>query len=236
MPPMTSRDTPVHELLLSEICGDGQLSNGATSPSSERARTYTPPCAFGDDKMAPIELPELSSNWKRLQKRLQATTASKPPPSAAVVEKEKPGSLKRKRSTKVEGESKAHSRAASRGAGKAHISHRQQQSRKKQKMEEPASIGASAKQHEVRSLSHSVSMPNLKRNTILSSPKAAAESISVLAPSPHHPDIENEGISSTALPGKYIALDCEMVGTGPEPVSSIEATSHKPSFQRLNTC
>jgi len=37
----TSRDTPVRELLLSEICGDGQLSNGATSPSaSERAYTH----------------------------------------------------------------------------------------------------------------------------------------------------------------------------------------------------
>lgn len=180
--------------------------------------------------MAPIELSELSSNWKRLQKRLQATTASKPPPSATVVEKEKPGSLKRKRSTKVNGESKTQSRAANGNAGKAHILHRQQ-SRKKQKMEEPASIGASAKQNEVRSLSHSVSMPNLKRNTILCSSKAAAESISVLAPSPHHPDIENEGISSTALPGKYIALDCEMVGTGPEPVSSTWATSRMPSFQ-----
>jgi RNA exonuclease 4 len=60
-------------------------------------------------------------------------------------------------------------------------------------------------------------MPSLKQTTLLSDPKSASESVSVLAPSPDHPDIENEGISSTALPGKYIALDCEMVGTGPEP-------------------
>jgi RNA exonuclease 4 len=29
----------------------------------------------------------------------------------------------------------------------------------------------------------------------------------------------NEGVSSTALPGKYIALDCEFVGVGPPPYS-----------------
>lgn len=30
---------------------------------------------------------------------------------------------------------------------------------------------------------------------------------------------QNEGVSLTALPGKYIALDCEMVGVGPPPHS-----------------
>jgi RNA exonuclease 4 len=28
---------------------------------------------------------------------------------------------------------------------------------------------------------------------------------------------KNEGVSPTALPGKYVALDCEMVGVGPQP-------------------
>jgi len=36
----------------------------------------------------------------------------------------------------------------------------------------------------------------------------------------HEPDLEtqeNEGVSATAIAGKYIALDCEMVGVGPTP-------------------
>jgi RNA exonuclease 4 len=84
-------------------------------------------------------------------------------------------------------------------------------------MDEPSSIGASEKHRDTKSLSKSVSMPNLKHPSHLSDPKATAQSISVLAASPDHPDIENEGLSSTALYGKYISVDCEMVGTGPEP-------------------
>ncbi|KAF2789569.1 RNA exonuclease 4 [Melanomma pulvis-pyrius CBS 109.77] len=172
--------------------------------------------------MAPIELSELSSNWKRLQKRLQATAASKPPPSSPADDaKEKQDSLKRKRSTKSNGTpSHTSSKTVNGSTGKTQTQTpppKHPQSRKRQKMEEPHSIGASAKRHDVKTLSRSISMPNLKQPSILSSSKAAAESISILTPSPHHPDIENEGISSTALPGKYIALDCEMVGTGPEP-------------------
>lgn len=60
-------------------------------------------------------------------------------------------------------------------------------------------------------------MPSLRRPSLLADPAAASESLSILAPHPDHPDIENEGVSETALPGKYIALDCEMVGVGPEP-------------------
>jgi RNA exonuclease 4 len=36
----------------------------------------------------------------------------------------------------------------------------------------------------------------------------------------HHADMINEGVSQTALAGKYIALDCEMVGYGPPPATS----------------
>jgi RNA exonuclease 4 len=164
--------------------------------------------------MAPIQVADLSCNWKRLQTRLKATAAAKPPPSSTTDSKdEKNDSLKRKRPTIANGTSK---RPVNGSIGKATTPHKSPQSRKRQKMEEPASIGASAKHHDVRTLTRSISMPNLKRLPMLSS-KEAAESISVLTPSPHHPDIENEGTSSTALPGKYISLDCEMVGTGPEP-------------------
>lgn len=163
--------------------------------------------------MAPIDVKSLSSNWKNLQKKLQASAPAKPAnkPSKTTEDSK---SLKRKRSGKADG-------GASKpvnGTEKAtHTTRKPLTPRKRQKMEEPTAIGASVKHHDTKTLSRSVSMPNLKQPSLLSDPKSTADSISVLAPSPDHPDIENEGFSETALPGKYVALDCEMVGTGPEP-------------------
>ncbi|KAJ4301584.1 3'-5' exonuclease [Kalmusia sp. IMI 367209] len=161
--------------------------------------------------MAPIELTNLSSNWKKLQKTLQRTT-----PSASTTEQAadtSKASLKRKRPGKINGE---HADKSMNVPAKR-VSHKQPVPRKRQKMDEPASVGASIKQHDPKTLSRSVSMPSFKHAPLLASSKKAAESISVLTPSPDFPDVENEGISETALPAKYIALDCEMVGTGPEP-------------------
>jgi RNA exonuclease 4 len=84
-------------------------------------------------------------------------------------------------------------------------------------MEEPASIGAAVKHHDTKALSRSISMPSFKKLPLLTSPAETAEPLSVLEPHPDFPDIENEGVSEVALPGKYVALDCEMVGIGPEP-------------------
>ena len=78
-------------------------------------------------------------------------------------------------------------------------------------------MGASVKQHDTKSLSKSVSMPSLKKTPLLSDPRDAAAAVSILEPHPDFPDVENEGVSEVALPGKYVALDCEMVGVGPEP-------------------
>ena len=156
--------------------------------------------------MAPIELSNLSSNWKQLQKTLHSSKPTTPRP-------EKTDSLKRKRLTKADGE---HSIGLANGEVKRPLP-RQPQPRKKRKMEEPTSLGASVKHHDVKALSRSVSMPSIKQTPLLSSKRNAGEALSVLTPSADFPDIENEGISETALPAKYIALDCEMVGTGPEP-------------------
>jgi RNA exonuclease 4 len=84
-------------------------------------------------------------------------------------------------------------------------------------MEEPASVGASAKQHDNKKLKKSISMPALKKTPLLGDPKEATAAVSILDPHPDFPDIENEGVSEVALPGKYVSLDCEMVGIGPEP-------------------
>ena len=83
--------------------------------------------------------------------------------------------------------------------------------------EEPASIGGSFKQHDSKALSRSISMPSLKKDPAVSPATETVEAVSVLEPHPNFPDIENEGVSEVALPGKYVALDCEMVGVGPEP-------------------
>ena len=155
--------------------------------------------------------PELSSNWKRLQAKLQA---SKPAKSQTTSEQET--SLKRKRpSTPNEKPTKASQQSSNATGG--FTLHKSAVTRKRQKMEEPATVGASIKQHNVKTLSRSVSTPQLKRTPLTSSEKDAAVADDILTPHPDFPDIENEGVSEKALPGKYVALDCEMVGVGPEP-------------------
>ncbi|KAF2690458.1 hypothetical protein K458DRAFT_289544 [Lentithecium fluviatile CBS 122367] len=163
--------------------------------------------------MAPIELSNLSSNWKKLQKTLPLSKPARAKPQAPHSEKN--ASLKRKRHSKADGEHA--SKGLNGEARKTASSHARPKARKRQKMEEPVSLGASVKTHDTKSLSRSVSMPSLKQTPLLASKKKAAESLSVLTPSADFPDVENEGLSERALPAKYIALDCEMVGTGPEP-------------------
>ncbi|KAH7350364.1 ribonuclease H-like domain-containing protein [Pyrenochaeta sp. MPI-SDFR-AT-0127] len=165
--------------------------------------------------MAPIDVGGLSSNWKNLQAKLKSSTPTTPPkPSRADGEPH--SSLKRKRSHKANGE---HAQAGTVSVkGKRETTNpRPASSRKRLKMDEPASVGASEKQHDAKDLSRSVSMPSLKKPPLLSSPSDANVAASILEPHPDFPDVENEGVSEVVLPGKYIALDCEMVGVGPEP-------------------
>jgi RNA exonuclease 4 len=156
--------------------------------------------------MAPIELSNLSSNWKKLQASLQS---SKPAESKKPAQEITP--LKRKR-PEANG-SRAH---AVKGHGTSAL-HKTTPSKKRQKMEEPTSVGASAKHHDKKSLNRSVSMPSLKKKPLLTSEADLDEPVSVIAAHPNFPDIENEGVSEVALPGRYVAVDCEMVGIGPEP-------------------
>ncbi|KAF2659154.1 RNA exonuclease 4 [Lophiostoma macrostomum CBS 122681] len=162
--------------------------------------------------MALIELKNLSSNWKQLQKTLQPSTSK--PASSKSQERDGHESLKRKRSGNTNG---SHAQVSP-NTRNGHVKYSTKPlPRKRQKMEEPSSSGASNRRHDHKILSKSASMPSLKHPTLVTDDDDAATSISVLTPSPHHPDTMNEGSSRTALPGKYIAIDCEMVGTGPEP-------------------
>jgi RNA exonuclease 4 len=162
--------------------------------------------------MAPIEL---SSNWKRLQTRLQATKPAAPP-KPKPSQKEAEPSLKRKRSSST---AERHANGPSKPATGTvkYTTHKQPSTRKRRKMEEPSSVGASVKQRDIKALSRSTSMPSLKRTSLPTTSEVVDTAESLLVAHPDFPDIENEGVSETALPGKYVALDCEMVGVGPEP-------------------
>lgn len=158
----------------------------------------------------PVDLDSLSSNWKILQARLRpAIPAAAAPPKHRDLEAEHQASLKRKRPQ---------------GAKQGHVngdikSGKPPSSRKRPKMDEPASVGASAKHHDAKALSRSTSMPSLKKkqSSQFTPAEDAVDASSILTPHDDFPDIENEGVSETALPGRYVALDCEMVGVGPEP-------------------
>ncbi|KAH8728570.1 RNA exonuclease-like protein [Phaeosphaeriaceae sp. PMI808] len=163
--------------------------------------------------MAPVELNNLSSNWKRLQASLKS---SKPAESSKHQKfNEKEHSLKRKR-RQVNG---VHTPTSSKAvnANKINTPQKALSVRKRQKMDEPASVGASVKHPDTKNLSRSVSMPSLQKNSLAISQHDDTEPLSLLAAHSDFPDIKNEGVSELALPGKYVALDCEMVGIGPEP-------------------
>ncbi|KAI8942322.1 hypothetical protein NX059_000401 [Plenodomus lindquistii] len=163
----------------------------------------------------PVDLNSLSSNWKILQQRLKPATPAAPP-KHRDLEQEHQASLKRKRPQNTRDSQTNGSVKSPAGPGKS-TPRKAPASRKRQKMDEPASIGASAKHNDTKALSRSISMPSLKKKPLLAPVEDAANASSVLDPHPDFPDIENEGVSETALPGKYVALDCEMVGVGPEP-------------------
>ncbi|KAF1993302.1 hypothetical protein P154DRAFT_527848 [Amniculicola lignicola CBS 123094] len=164
--------------------------------------------------MAPIDTKNLSSNWKRLQQRLRPSTKAQPLTTDA---KEEHGSLKRKRTKNPHGDQPPDLNVSTRRDTEKSAPHKTPPSRKRQRMEEPASVGASAKRADAgsHSLSKSKSMPHMRQKSLHVDPEDASQAISILTP--YNAELENEGVSPTALPGRYIALDCEMVGTGPEP-------------------
>lgn len=180
----------------------------------------TPLCSAYDSGMAPVDLGSLSSNWKILQQRLKSSAPAASSSSSSSKDKKpdehKHASLKRKRSQQAPGKQGDSSAKAVNGPENNTLP-KSLPARKRQRMEEPASVGASVKQHNTKTLSKSTSMPSLKKAPLLSDSKDAAAAVSILEPHPDFPDVENEGVSEVALPGKYVALDCEMVGVGPEP-------------------
>ncbi|KAK3625402.1 3'-5' exonuclease [Elasticomyces elasticus] len=143
--------------------------------------------------MSRLDVTQVSSNWKKLQAQLK--TEKKPEAQSNGV--------KRKRD-----EQKQKSVDA---AGKTKVGHnRAAKPFKKRRM------GASDSKSEVNSL------PLHNRSALVREHGIAPEDVSaaygaISGTVKRHDDEINGGLHSTHKAGKYVALDCEMVGTGPPP-------------------
>lgn len=148
-----------------------------------------------------MELKDLSSNWKKLQASLKQDTSKVPKREAAedILQPHRNGVLKRR---KVK--PKSHTPASRKG--KSDLKSRSM------------GLAWSKPQETVPSASLAIWAED---NDIPAKDLAEAYSTSIKSTSipdtKHADDKINEGLSTTAEAGKYIAIDCEMVGVGPTP-------------------
>lgn len=140
--------------------------------------------------MAPLELTELSSNWKKLQAKLQAEKSQHPSPDG----------MKRKHSDGQQVSTRKRSKFGSNSSPSS--------KRKGIPMNKDGIATARP-----RSKSLPAERDALPPNEDVDSRPSTSHRSS----HPARPAQINEGVSEMAIPGRYIALDCEMVGFGPNP-------------------
>lgn len=138
--------------------------------------------------MTSTELAGLSSNWKKLQAKLEADKKRQAPSNG----------VKRKRNQDEISTSK------------------------KQERDAEESIAGKSKDRKMNDSAVHTSRPRSKSQPGKGEANSKADVES--RPSTSHdskpaapPAKVNEGVSETTIPGRYIALDCEMVGVGPAP-------------------
>ena len=155
-----------------------------------------------------MELKDLSSNWKKLQATLQSDT-SKPPKRKAsgdVLQTHSNGAKRLK--TKLDsGPNDLHGR---RSPGKKTKTHNMGLVSSKEPEESAipsASLALWAEENDISAKDLAQAYGTSIKST----------SIPSLADARSDNERINEGLSSTAEAGKYIAIDCEMVGVGPDP-------------------
>ena len=194
--------------------------------------------------MAPIEIDpkDWSSNWKTLQARLKVEQVTNPPKRKAVSQNvarkekavkrqkfhEKPsgkegeagktmGAMWSRYDPVGGGATKCHQNQSDGG----HLSSSNAASTTTVPSSTSRDLKAPPPQPTRTSLAHLSSEHNIPASAINAAYGSTALSTSILTYSPEHPttDIPNAGLSPSAqsLAGKYIALDCEMVGVGPTP-------------------
>lgn len=153
-----------------------------------------------------MELKDLSSNWKKLQQKLQPNSDKKP-------------ALKRKSpkedSYRITKRTKFSTKNSLSGSNSDPISKKRrmgswlstEQSAKDDKTSRPSTTLATfAEDHDipVADVAAAYNLPSSSRTPLPTTTTNPA-------------DVPNAGLTPNITPGKYIALDCEMVGIGPTP-------------------
>ena len=147
-----------------------------------------------------LELKDLSSNWKKLQEKLNADKSKtlKRKASEDVLLPQRNGlkhrKLEHKPRTLQDPSAKRIARPKVMGLG---------WSRTKE-VEPPASLALWAEDNDISAKDLAAAYGSSLKSTSIPDTKGTEDKI-------------NEGLSSTAEAGKYIAIDCEMVGVGPTP-------------------
>ncbi|KAH9883790.1 ribonuclease H-like domain-containing protein [Xylariomycetidae sp. FL2044] len=172
--------------------------------------------------------PELSSNWKKLQAKIKvestaAPTDSKPPPA------------KRKNSDTVATHSKRQ-RTGVKGTEKKHHSSKASTSTTKSPPPSSISMGVPQSSTMVKGTTATIT-PSLalwaEDNDISTEALAEAYSLGTKNNALLHADRKdrvNEGLAPGIEVGKYIAIDCEMVGVGPSGYDSVLARASVVDF------
>ena len=145
-----------------------------------------------------MELKDLSSNWKQLQKSLQKDQTSKPTKRKAsedILQPQRSGAKRHKLDPKLKKPStKVSSTNKSMGFGTSKVND----------TAPSASLALWAEDNDIPAKDLAAAYGTLVKTTSLPDTKYAEDSI-------------NAGKSSSVEAGKYIAIDCEMVGVGPTP-------------------
>ncbi|KAF2488100.1 ribonuclease H-like domain-containing protein [Neohortaea acidophila] len=151
--------------------------------------------------MPGLDLTQISSNWKKLQEKLQTTKA----PEAS----QQKNGVKRKRQDVADGKTTIAPRKTARLSDTR--SHNPPRTRKMglYGSKEPAANSGSKASHSALTSQHDISKSDLSA--------AYGSSASTTTPTQVFADVVNGGLHPTHKAGKYLALDCEMVGTGAPP-------------------
>ncbi|RDI76734.1 hypothetical protein Vi05172_g13287 [Venturia inaequalis] len=159
--------------------------------------------------MAPGNTTQLSSNWKRLQETLAKEKKTAPPKEKETSKKENgiPQSLKRKRANEPE-------RKPTVKRNKLETPGQRRNKIRMERSSEPKTLRKSKSTPHLKPANPSASDEEDEDEEELQERPSSSNGIHVNSTDESH---INEGVSPTNLAGKYIALDCEMVGFGPTP-------------------
>lgn len=154
-----------------------------------------------------MDLKDLSSNWKKLQQKLKTTNDTKDKKPVLKRKSPKEDSYKVTKRTKPSTANKSKDLSKKRKMGSLLSTEHSTKDDKTSSAGPPsATLALFAEDHDipVADVAAAYNLPSRSTSTL---PTTTSN------PS----DVPNAGITANVTPGKYIALDCEMVGIGPTP-------------------